>query len=69
MYFIGACPRCRWCDLTDGSDMGGPYGGLPYALSCARSDQELSLMSDVGPPRLAAYDPVTRNVTSTLWEK
>ena len=69
MYFLGACPHRRWCDLADGSDKGGPYDGLPYALSCAPSDQELRLMADAGPPRLAAYDPVTRNVTGRLWVK
>lgn len=58
MYFLGACPRCRWCDLADGS---------PYA--CARSDQEFRLMAGGGPPHLAAYDPVTRNVTGRLWVK
>ena len=66
MYFLGTCRRCRSCDLADGPDKGGPYNGFPYALSCARSDQELRLMANAGPPRLAAYDPVTRNVTSRL---
>ncbi len=67
MYFLGACPRCRWCDLADGSDKGGHYDGFPYA--CARSDQEFRLMAGGGPPHLAAYDPVTRNVTGRLWVK
>ena len=56
MYFLGACPRCRSCDLADRSDKGGPYDGFPYALSCARSDQELPLMADGGPP---AWQPMT----------
>ncbi len=59
MYFLGACPRCRLCDLAHGSDKGGPYDGFPYALSCARSDPELRLIADAELPRLAVYGPVT----------
>ncbi len=66
MYSLGARPRCRSCDLADGSDKGGPYNGFPYGLSCARSDGELSLMANVEPPRLAVYGPVTRIVTPSI---
>ncbi len=66
MCFLGACPRCRWCDLAHGSDGDGLHDGCPYGLSCARSGQESRLMANGEPPRLAAYDPVTRNVTDKL---